>query len=1426
MSYTPPGRRGGGGGGGSGNGRGGASGSGGGNGADGALLPLVSQGRDASHTARLPVLSRTNYPDWALLMRVNLQAQGLWTAIDPGYAEFREDRAALSAILQAVPREMLRGLAKHDTAKAAWDAIKTMRVGVDRVREAKEQGFRRQFESMRFKERETPEEFAMRLTAVVADIRDMGGVMEDEHVNKKLLRVVPKKYKPVAISLEQLLDVKTMALEELVGRLSTVDSYSDDEEGSDGGKLYLTEEQWQARVKQREQEGSGNSGNKGRGAPGTQNHRGKPGGSPKGKEAATGANSSRDISRVKCFNCDEFGHYARQCRKPRRQRRGEANLVQAAEEEPTLLMAHVVGVSLAGEATLGRTPGGQEVHLTEKKVILDHEDGGEEEVTRDWFLDTGATNHMTGVRSAFAELDTGVVGTVKFGDGSVIEIQGRGTVVFRCKNGDHRSLDTVYYIPKLRKNIISVGRLDARGYDAHIWGGVCTLRDPDGLLLAKVKRDINYLYILKLHIANPVCMAASGGDTARRWHARFGHLNFQSLRRLAQGNMVRGLPIIDHTDQLCDGCLAGKQRRLPFPEEAKFRAQEALELVHGDLCGPITPATPGGRKYFLLLVDDMSRHMWIRLLSGKHEAATAIKQFQVGVELESGRKLRALRTDRGGEFTSVEFMDYCADHGMRRELTAPYSPQQNGVVERRNQTVVAAARSMLKAAGMPACFWGEAVVAAVYVLNRSPTKALNGVTPHEAWHGRRPSVEHLRVFGCVGYVKTVKPNLRKLDDRGTRMVFIGYEQGSKAYRMYDPVARRVCVSRDVVFDEAATWAWRDPETEATEEEEFTVDFFVNPVDSVVADLGEQASTPVQGGTYPASTATPPSPPEVPAGVEFCSPPNSVTPGTNEGPIRYRRVQDILSATEPVLDFDYSDQCLLASEEPMSLAEAEQQLCWRQAMQEELKSIEDNQTWSFAELPVGHKAIGLKWVYKVKKDPSGVVVKHKARLVAKGYVQQQGIDFEEVFAPVARMETVRLLIAVAANKGWEIHHMDVKSAFLNGDLEEEVYVVQPPGFIEKGKEGQVLRLKKALYGLKQAPRAWNAKLHNTLISLNFIKSETESAVYVRGTGSSRLIVGVYVDDLIISGAQASEIDFFKEEMKKKFRMSDLGLLSYYLGMEVVQKDDGVFLSQTAYAAKILEKTGMEGCNSTQVPMEARLKLKRESGGEGVDSTMYRSTVGSLRYLVNTRPDLAYSVGYVSRFMEKPTSEHWAAVKHILRYIAGTLDVGCWFGRREKGELRLIGFSDSDMAGDLDDRKSTTGVLYMLGDSLISWQSQKQKVVALSSCEAEYIAATTGACQGIWLNRLLAELLGEDPGQTVMKVDNKSAINLCKNPVLHDRSKHIDTRFHFIRECVEKKQIAVEYVRTEDQLADILTKPVGRVRFLELRKKMGLEQAHQD
>ncbi|CAM0876884.1 unnamed protein product [Alopecurus aequalis] len=387
------------------------------------------------------------------------------------------------------------------------------------------------------------------------------------------------------------------------------------------------------------------------------------------------------------------------------------------------------------------------------------------------------------------------------------------------------------------------------------------------------------------------------------------------------------------------------------------------------------------------------------------------------------------------------------------------------------------------------------------------------------------------------------------------------------------------------------------------------------------------------------------------------------------------------------------------------------------------------------------------------------------------------------------------------------------------LEEEVYVQQPSGFAAKGKEHLVLRLKKALYGLKQAPRAWNTKLDSCLVRLGFTRCESEHGMYSRDSTPSRLLVGVYVDDLVITGSVSSDIDKFKLEMKSLFQMSDLGLLSYYLGIEVRQGPSGIDISHGAYALKLLEKAGMAGSNPCHVPMEPRFKLSKNSTAPATDATMYKSIVGSLRYLVHTRPDLTFAVGFVSRFMQAPTQEHLAAVKQILRYIGGSMGLGCRY-ERSSGEPRLVGYSDSDLGGDVDSRKSTSGTLFFLGRSPVTWQSQKQKIVALSTCESEYVASATAACQGVWLSRLLAELSNGGVEQIALKVDNKSAIALAKNPVFHERSKHIELKYHFIRDCVEAKKIELEFVPTEHQLADMLTKPLGRVRLAELRSRIGM------
>ena len=449
----------------------------------------------------------------------------------------------------------------------------------------------------------------------------------------------------------------------------------------------------------------------------------------------------------------------------------------------------------------------------------------------------------------------------------------------------------------------------------------------------------------------------------------------------------------------------------------------------------------------------------------------------------------------------------------------------------------------------------------------------------------------------------------------------------------------------------------------------------------------------------------------------------------------------------------------------------------------------------------------------------LLINTRARLVAKGYVQQPGIDFQEVFAPVARIETIRFLVALAATNGWELHHLYVKTAFLHGELKETVYVSQPEGYIKKGNEHKVYRLSKALYGLRQAPRAWNTKLDGILKSMRFQKCMKEPSVYRKNEGANLLILAIYVDDLFVTGTNLSMIERFKFEMSKNFEMSDLGKLTYYLGIEVKQEKSGITINQEAYARHILEEAGLEDCNPTHIPMEPGNKLSKAEDEPEIDPTQYRKVVGCLRYLLQTRPDMAYAVGVVSRYMQDPREPHGGAIKHILRYLQGT--VGYIIKYERMRQNRLIGYSDSSHNVDLYDGRSTTGHIFYYGSSPITWCSQKQDTVALSSCEAEFMATTAAACQAIWLQDLLGEILNKAQEKVVLRVDNKSAIELTTNPFFHGRSKHIHTRFHFIRNCVENEQLEVEYIPGGEQTADILTKPLARIKFKEMRSLIGIE-----
>ncbi|GJS11196.1 retrovirus-related pol polyprotein from transposon TNT 1-94 [Tanacetum coccineum] len=509
---------------------------------------------------------------------------------------------------------------------------------------------------------------------------------------------------------------------------------------------------------------------------------------------------------------------------------------------------------------------------------------------------------------------------------------------------------------------------------------------------------------------------------------------------------------------------------------------------------------------------------------------------------------------------------------------------------------------------------------------------------------------------------------------------------------------------------------------------------------------------------------------------------------------------------------------LSKVEPKNFKMAVIEDCWFQAMQDEIHEFDRLEVWELVPRPIYVMVIALKWIYKVKLDEYGDVLKNKARLVAKGYRQEEGIDFEESFAPVARIEAIRIFIANAATKNMIIYQMDVKTAFLNGDLQEEVFVSQPEGFEDQDNPTHVYRLKKALYGLKQAPRAWYDTLSKFLLANNFFKGAVDPTLFTRKSGKHILLVQIYVDDIIFASTDHNACHIFSKEMSSKFQMSMMGQMSFFLGLQVSQSPRGIFINQAKYALETLKKYGMDLSDPVDTPMVDRLKLDEDLMGIPVDQTRFRGMVGSLMYLTASRPDLVFAVCMCARYQAKPTKKHLEAIKRIFRYLKGTINMGLWYPK--DNAMSLTAYADADHAGCQDSRRSTSGSAQFLGDRLVSWSSKKQRSTAISTTEAEYIAMSGCCAQILWMRSQL-----KDYGFLFNKIplycDNKSAIALSCNNVQHSRSKHIDIRHHFIREQVENGVVELYFVETNYQLADILTKALPRERFEFLLPRLGMK-----
>jgi hypothetical protein len=623
------------------------------------------------------------------------------------------------------------------------------------------------------------------------------------------------------------------------------------------------------------------------------------------------------------------------------------------------------------------------------------------------------------------------------------------------------------------------------------------------------------------------------------------------------------------------------------------------------------------------------------------------------------------------------------------------------------------------------------------------------------------------------------------------------------------VTKKIIISRDVVFIENEKWSWNKEKQIASSRVENSDDEIQNeeihePVTTPGVHAQEESEPiDVRDTTSDASTS-------------------NLNQGRNRRPPAWLSNYDTTNTDDTNDEDDLRNLAIFGPcqiEDPVSYDEAAKVDTWRKAMDSEIQAIERNNTWELTELPRGAKVIGVKWIYKTKVNEKGEIEKHKARLVAKGYSQKYGVDYKEVFAPVARWDTIRCILAMAALREWSVFQLDVKSAFLHGELIETVYVEQPLGYVKKGAENKVYKLHKALYGLKQAPRAWYSKIEQYFTSEGFEKCPYEHTLFVKYDDKGNwLIVSLYVDDLIFTGNHSGMIHKFKQSMMETFDMTDLGKMRHFLGVEIIQNSQGIFMCQHRYAKEILERFGMENSNAVCSHMVTGTKLSKHDTGNKVDPTQFKQIIGSLMYLTATRPDLMFAVNMIARFMEHPVESHMMAAKRILRYIKGTLELGILYKRGEQADL--IAYSDSDYGGDIDDRKSTSGYVFMLGSGTVAWSSRKQPIVTLSTTEAEFIAAAHCVCQGIWLKRILDSVGLKQKQCLTVLCDNSSTIKLSKNPVMHGRSKHIDIRFHFLRNLSSEGSVELVHCASKDQLADVMTKALSLPLFEKFRKLLGV------
>lgn len=1112
------------------------------------------------------------------------------------------------------------------------------------------------------------------------------------------------------------------------------------------------------------------------------------------KKSTKNPEPSSSQNRIQCFSCRQYGHKSFNCPEKKKKSNVSKNV---------------------NKSKFG-------AFVVSSDVLRDE----------DWFLDSASSFHMSPRADWMQFQSVKPIDHIIAANNAKLEVRSAGVVQVKVSTEDDEteiSINNVLHVPDLSSNLLSVSQLCQKGHTVVFKNDGCQIFNGDMDLVA-TGRHVNNMFLL--NVVQSRCYVAEKDSEMLLWHRRMGHLNHQDLCKVK--NMAEGIVFPSTTSvEPCIDCLKGKQSRFPFSKHGN-RATKLLELVHSDLCGPMEHLSIGKARYFITFIDDFSRKVFVYFLSSKTGILEIFRNFKSMVENQTeckiqqlqprsskivedkcGNTIKILRADNGGEYVNREFENYLKSCGIRFQSSCPYTPQQNGLAERMNRTLVEKARCMLFGAKLDKSFWAESISTAAYLTNRSPNRNLEMKTPEEIWSGKIPDLSHLKVFGCKAMVHVPKKLRQKLDAKSEEFIFVGYCEETKGFRLIHPITKKLKKSRDVVFlENQVIGDTMNSQVSVTDETEILLPFEDAPTENFVADQsisGWNDSIDVDSN-------------DLTDNENVIGP---VGPSVQvNAPLTLRRSErQPHPKTWP--DFITYSVRSLVCDEPQTVAEAlsrEDGHLWKKAILDEYNSLLVNNTWDLVDLPENRKAIPCKWVFKTKRDGDGAIERRKARLVIKGFAQRQGIDYEETFSPVVRYNSLRYLLSLAAEFDLDIDQFDAVSAFLQGDVEEEIFMTQPEEF---AKDSKVCRLNKAIYGLKQASRQWNKKLDHALKEIGFHQSSMDPCIYYRINGRMRTYIAIYVDDSMVFSNDHELKKFLVTELFRRFEMKYLGEAKFCLGLRITRdrKNGILYLDQRRHIVDLLEKFNMTECNQTLLPVDANQKLSTEmcpkssTEMEIMSKVPYQEAVGSLLYISQgSRPDIAYAVNSVSRFNHNPGKVHWEAVKRIMRYLKGTMDAKLTYSR--SSESFIFAYCDADWAADVDERRSCTGYAFIKQGGAISWNSKRQPTIALSSAEAEYMSLSACAQEALWFRQLGLDLYSNDDNSIRILCDNKSAIDLSNSNGYKARTKHIDIRHHFVRESIQNELVRVDHVSTEMMLADILTKPLTKEKHLYCAKGLGM------